>query len=180
MAGAGNINQRPARTPPTPKGAIIYDMFASDSPLITSKQQLKHKITTIDLHDVVLALHLNTHSKFSLVTQLQNKVCELEQQVVEFPNSPRTGAFSEGLFHTLKKLDDSLYATYFALQRYFLQENIARSGNSCAAIVTHLAAVSKSLKSAGKCQLPITPLTLSLPMSCSSYIHHLLSRISCV
>eukprot|EP00116_Pleurobrachia_bachei_P000903 sb/3461165/ len=82
MAGAENIKTRPARGPPTPKGPI-YDLFAPDAPLITSKQQLKQKITTIDLHDVVLALHLNTQSNFGLVTQLQSKVSELEQQVVD-------------------------------------------------------------------------------------------------
>ena len=82
MAGVTNTNSRPARVPSTPKGPI-YDIFAPDAPLITSKQQLKQKITSIDLHDVVLALHLNTHSSFGLVSQLQNKVCELEQQVVD-------------------------------------------------------------------------------------------------
>ena len=86
MAGTGNnIKSKPARSPPPPTGPI-YDLFASNSQLITSKQQLKQKITTIDLHDVVLALHLNTHSNFGLVTQLQNKVCELEQQVDELKN----------------------------------------------------------------------------------------------
>eukprot|EP00116_Pleurobrachia_bachei_P008342 sb/3468604/ len=83
----GSNSDRPARNP-QPKSAIS-DLFKPGAPPITTKKQLQSMFSSLDLFDVFLAVLINHQASTTLVTELSNRVVELEEEIDDLKEKSR-------------------------------------------------------------------------------------------